>query len=227
MTEARCRTGVRCTSLRIGLHPPCWLPTASSRRGNPRCRTNAPRVESSRPLQARCDGCDLHAGVMVAGEDRPRLEQLCRYLLRPPIAGCCSLARRPAAAAPARYGPLLPEGEAGTRSRLSAWQVACRSRVRKPRGIPTRLHRSSLSLSDQYSVPVGKPALCGACHSNRPVATRLFPPLTEDSSPLAVALPPPLIEALAPLAVLNWPPLTDATLPFAVLTAPPLTEASS
>jgi hypothetical protein len=37
-------------------------------------------------LQARCDGCDLHAGVTVAGEDRRRLEQLCRYLLRPPIA---------------------------------------------------------------------------------------------------------------------------------------------
>jgi hypothetical protein len=30
-------------------------------------------------------GCDLHAGVTVAGDDRRRLEQLCRYLLRPPI----------------------------------------------------------------------------------------------------------------------------------------------
>ena len=47
---------------------------------------DAPWAESSRPLQARCDGCDLHAGVTVAGEDRRRLEQLCRYLLRPPIA---------------------------------------------------------------------------------------------------------------------------------------------
>ena len=28
---------------------------------------DAPWVESSRPLQARCDGCDLHAGVTVAG----------------------------------------------------------------------------------------------------------------------------------------------------------------
>src|SRR5262249_2944985 len=46
----------------------------------------APWVESSRPLQARCAGCDLHAGVTVAGEDRRRLEQLCRYLLRPPLA---------------------------------------------------------------------------------------------------------------------------------------------
>ncbi len=47
---------------------------------------DAPWVESRRPLQARSDGCDLHAGVTVAGEDRDRLEQLCRYLLRPPIA---------------------------------------------------------------------------------------------------------------------------------------------
>ncbi|MFN8543379.1 MAG: transposase [Candidatus Binatia bacterium] len=47
---------------------------------------DAPWVESSRPLQARCGGFDLHAGVTVPGEDRERLEQLCRYLLRPPIA---------------------------------------------------------------------------------------------------------------------------------------------
>jgi hypothetical protein len=46
---------------------------------------DAPWVEASR-LHARCDGFDLHAGVTVAGEDRQRLEQLCRYLLRPPIA---------------------------------------------------------------------------------------------------------------------------------------------
>ena len=47
---------------------------------------DGPWIESSQPLQARCDGFDLHAGVTVAGEDRRRLEQLCRYLLRPPIA---------------------------------------------------------------------------------------------------------------------------------------------
>ena len=47
---------------------------------------DAPWVESSQPLQARCEGFDLHGAVTVAGEDRERLEQLCRYLLRPPIA---------------------------------------------------------------------------------------------------------------------------------------------
>src|SRR5438094_7398002 len=47
---------------------------------------DAPWVESSQPLQARCEGFDLHSAVTVAGEDRERLEQLCRYLLRPPIA---------------------------------------------------------------------------------------------------------------------------------------------
>jgi hypothetical protein len=30
----------------------------------------APWIEFSRPLQARCARCDLHAGVTVAGEDR-------------------------------------------------------------------------------------------------------------------------------------------------------------
>jgi hypothetical protein len=47
---------------------------------------DAPWVESSQPLQARCDGFDLHGAVTVGGQDRDRLEQLCRYLLRPPIA---------------------------------------------------------------------------------------------------------------------------------------------
>ena len=31
---------------------------------------DAPWVESSRPLQARCDGFDLHGAVAVAGEDK-------------------------------------------------------------------------------------------------------------------------------------------------------------
>jgi hypothetical protein len=47
---------------------------------------NAPWIDTSPPLQARCAGFDLHAGVAVQGEDRERLEQLARYLLRPPIA---------------------------------------------------------------------------------------------------------------------------------------------
>ena len=43
-------------------------------------------VETKQKLQARSDGFDLYGGVTVAGDDRDRLEQLCRYLLRPPIA---------------------------------------------------------------------------------------------------------------------------------------------
>jgi len=35
---------------------------------------------------AHLDGFDLHANVAVRGEDRDRLEQLCRYLLRPAVA---------------------------------------------------------------------------------------------------------------------------------------------
>ena len=36
--------------------------------------------------QAHLDGFDLHADLRVAGHDRRRLEHLCRYLLRPPVA---------------------------------------------------------------------------------------------------------------------------------------------
>jgi hypothetical protein len=38
------------------------------------------------PRQAHLDGFDLHANVWVPPHDRARLEHLCRYLLRPPLA---------------------------------------------------------------------------------------------------------------------------------------------
>src|SRR5207248_518021 len=43
-------------------------------------------VISRGPRQAQLDGFDLHANVWVPPNDRARLEQLCRYLLRPPLA---------------------------------------------------------------------------------------------------------------------------------------------
>ena len=42
-------------------------------------------VASRGPRQAQLDGFD-HANVRVPPNDRARLEQLCRYLLRPPLA---------------------------------------------------------------------------------------------------------------------------------------------
>jgi hypothetical protein len=38
------------------------------------------------PCHARRNGFDLHVGVVVPPRDRARLERLCRYALRPPIA---------------------------------------------------------------------------------------------------------------------------------------------
>lgn len=38
------------------------------------------------PCHARANGFDLHAGVVVPGRDRARLERICRYALRPPVA---------------------------------------------------------------------------------------------------------------------------------------------
>ncbi len=46
----------------------------------------APWVTSTGPRQAQLEGFDLHANLLVPAEDRARLEQLCRYLLRPPVA---------------------------------------------------------------------------------------------------------------------------------------------
>jgi hypothetical protein len=47
---------------------------------------DAPWVLSSHPRHAHIAGFDLHANVAVPAPDRRRLEQLCRYLLRPPVA---------------------------------------------------------------------------------------------------------------------------------------------
>jgi len=47
---------------------------------------DAPWVLSSRPRHAHIAGFDLHANVAVPAADRARLEKLCRYLLRPPMA---------------------------------------------------------------------------------------------------------------------------------------------
>ncbi len=47
---------------------------------------DAPWVLSSPPRHAHIAGFDLHANVAVPAPDRRRLEQLCRYLLRPPVA---------------------------------------------------------------------------------------------------------------------------------------------
>jgi len=47
---------------------------------------HVPWVTSAGPRQAQLEGFDLHADVAVAAEDRSRLEPLCRYVLRPPVA---------------------------------------------------------------------------------------------------------------------------------------------
>src|SRR5262249_4675626 len=46
----------------------------------------APWVTSAGSRQAHLDGFDLHANVAVAANNRDGLEQLTRYVLRPPIA---------------------------------------------------------------------------------------------------------------------------------------------
>jgi hypothetical protein len=43
-------------------------------------------VTSTGTRQAHLDGFDLHANVALAANDREGLEQLARYVLRPPVA---------------------------------------------------------------------------------------------------------------------------------------------
>ncbi|MBX3024956.1 transposase [bacterium] len=46
----------------------------------------APAVSSAGPRHAHREGFDLHADAAVRAGDRRRLERLCRYVLRPPVA---------------------------------------------------------------------------------------------------------------------------------------------
>ncbi len=46
----------------------------------------APLVSTAGPRHAQAAGFDLHANVAVRAGDRRRLEHLCRYVLRPPLA---------------------------------------------------------------------------------------------------------------------------------------------
>jgi hypothetical protein len=50
---------------------------------------DAPTITAASPKrrrQARLGGFDLHANTSVRAKNRPKLERLCRYLLRPPVA---------------------------------------------------------------------------------------------------------------------------------------------
>jgi Putative transposase/Transposase zinc-binding domain len=57
-------------------------------RGVRRCGVARDPADPPTPTRdhARQDGFDLHAGVRVSAHDRDRLERLCRYVLRPPVA---------------------------------------------------------------------------------------------------------------------------------------------
>jgi hypothetical protein len=61
-----------------------------ARVGRPARRCGATREQAKVPPtarhHARQEGFDLHAGVRVAADARERLEKLCRYALRPPMA---------------------------------------------------------------------------------------------------------------------------------------------
>ncbi len=75
---------------------------------------------SKGPLHAHIDGFDLHAAVAVPAGDRQRLEHLCRYVLRPPLAHVERLERTTDGSGPSldthirrRRKGLLPHREAG------------------------------------------------------------------------------------------------------------------
>jgi hypothetical protein len=48
--------------------------------------TTVTAAPPKRRRQARLGGFDLHANTSVRAKNRPKLERLCRYLLRPPVA---------------------------------------------------------------------------------------------------------------------------------------------
>jgi hypothetical protein len=81
--ESRVLAGISSASIqgRIALGP-----RAGARVWRLGDESDAPWVLSAMPRHAHLGGFDLHANVAVPGADRARLEQLCRYLLRPAVA---------------------------------------------------------------------------------------------------------------------------------------------
>jgi hypothetical protein len=79
---------------------------------------DAPTITAAPPKrrrQARLGGFDLHANTSVQAKNRPKLERLCRYLLRPPVAedrlsfapdGSVLLRLKPPQAASSRHGAM-------------------------------------------------------------------------------------------------------------------------
>jgi hypothetical protein len=65
---------------RVPLGPSSGQPIARRRR-----RESADPIAFPKEGCAEVDGFSLHANVRIAARDRPRLERLCRYLVRPPI----------------------------------------------------------------------------------------------------------------------------------------------
>jgi hypothetical protein len=99
------------------------------------------------PCHARADGFDLHAGLVVRAGHRDRLERVCRYALRPPLAQerlhrtsdgeiWLTLRRRWAdGTTHLRFDPLPTDVPASrpARARLRAPCLARRSLARRPR----------------------------------------------------------------------------------------------
>ena len=73
----------------------CWRGGRRRRCRGGRWRQRPTRLGDARPpsasappiCHARWEGCDLHACVRIAAGRRDRLERVCRYALRPPLAG--------------------------------------------------------------------------------------------------------------------------------------------
>lgn len=62
------------------------LAVSGARAGRPLLRLVDPRLSRPDELVGEVSGFNVHASISVGARDRARLERLCRYLLRPPIA---------------------------------------------------------------------------------------------------------------------------------------------
>ena len=83
--EAPVLAGIAAASVQVRLAPGDRA-GAAVRRGGASAEVLAVAPQGLGPCHARRNGFDLHAGVVVPPRDRARLERLCRYALRPPIA---------------------------------------------------------------------------------------------------------------------------------------------
>jgi transposase-like protein len=190
----------------------------------------ADQVTSTGPLHAHLDGFDLHAAVAAPAGDRVRLEHLCRYVLRPPIAQE-RLDRAPDGAVVLRLRRPWSDGTRAIRFEPSEFLEKLAAMIPKPRINLLVYHgvfaphahgrKDAVRRAHEGAVRAAAPPATGAAASDpvstAPVAAPAAEPVGGDP---ATPRPPPLPAGYVRPKYVTWASLLERTFAIDVLACP-------